>query len=123
MTNEWQYNDIPLSKFKVLTEPDPISGDIRQITDIAGKISEEIIRTQSDQIRNALIDLGWTPPEGLEVMPPTKLPANFRDHWLPKAVNCKIYGIRIDHLPLYDILAVAAHLFDLKALHVRKCDL
>ena len=62
MKNEWTYKDIPIHKFKVVTEPNLVTGEIKQITEIAGKITEEIIQTKSEQIRNALIDLGWTPP-------------------------------------------------------------
>ena len=60
--SNWSYKDIPISNYHVLTEPNPVTGEIKQITEIAGKITEEIIQTKSDQIRNALIDLGWTPP-------------------------------------------------------------
>ena len=112
---DWEYQDIPLSKFTVVTEPDLYSGEIKQITTIAGRIQEEIIRTKADQLRNALIDLKWIPPEGAEHVPPSKLPEDFRDYWLPKAKDCLFMGIHVDHLPLYDILAVLAHMFDLKA--------
>lgn len=61
--SDWSYDDIPISRYKVITEPNPVTGEIRQITKIAEKITEEIIQTKSEQIRNALIDLGWTPPE------------------------------------------------------------
>ena len=61
--NEWSYNDIPISDFKVTHEINAVSGEIAIITEIAGKIEREIIQSKSDQIRNALIDLGWTPPE------------------------------------------------------------
>ena len=63
MTNDWSYDDVPIGKFNIITEPNPVTGEIKQITDIAGKITEEIIQTKSEQIRNALIDLGWTPPD------------------------------------------------------------
>lgn len=62
MSDEWSYDDIPISKYSVLTEPNLYTGEIKQITKIAGKIQEEIIQTKSEQIRNALIDMGWTPP-------------------------------------------------------------
>jgi hypothetical protein len=61
--NNWSYEDIPLSKFNVVTTPNLVTGEIHQITRIAGKITEEIIQTKSEQIRNALIDLGWKPPD------------------------------------------------------------
>ncbi len=108
--SDWKYEDIPLNKYGVVTEPDLISGEIKQITTIAGKIQEEIIRTKSDQVRNALIDLGWTPPEGVEHVPPSPLPENFRDHWLPRVKDCRFFDIQADHLPLYDLFAVLAYL-------------
>ena len=58
----WGYKDIPISDYNVITEPNPVTGEIKQITTIAQRITEEIINTKSEQIRNALIDLGWTPP-------------------------------------------------------------
>lgn len=60
--SNWTYKDVPLSNYKIVTEPNLITGEIKIITEIMGKIQEEIIQTKSDQIRNALIDLGWTPP-------------------------------------------------------------
>ena len=65
MTTEWEYRDIPLGlrDYKVVTEPNLVTGEIKIITEMMGRIQEEIIQTKSDQIRNALIDLGWTPPE------------------------------------------------------------
>ena len=62
--SNWDYRDIPVGirDYKVVTEPYPVTGEIKIITEIMGKIEEEIIQTKSDQIRNALIDLGWTPP-------------------------------------------------------------
>ena len=62
MNDDWEIKDIPISNYNVITEPNPVTGEIKQITNIAGKITEEIIQTKSEQIRNALIDLGWTPP-------------------------------------------------------------
>lgn len=60
--DSWQYDDVPIGKFNITTTADKLSGEIRQITDIAGKITEEIIETKSEQIRERLIELGWTPP-------------------------------------------------------------
>ena len=60
--DSWQEKDIPISNFKVVAEPDPLTGEIKIITEIAGKIREEFLQTWNDQVRNALIDLGWTPP-------------------------------------------------------------
>ncbi len=38
-------------------------GLIKQTTEIGGQIIRTVINTQDEQIRNALIGLGWTPPE------------------------------------------------------------
>lgn len=63
--SNWKLEDIPLRlrNYKVVTEPNPLTGEIKIITEIMGKIQTEIIQTKSEQIRNALIDLGWTPPQ------------------------------------------------------------
>ena len=60
---DWEYQDIPISKFNVSHEINPVTGEIRLITDIMGKIQEEIIQSKSDQIQNALISLGWKHPD------------------------------------------------------------
>jgi len=60
--DSWQEKDIPISNFKITAEPDILTGEIKIITEIAGKIKEQYLQTFDDQVRNALIDLGWTPP-------------------------------------------------------------
>jgi hypothetical protein len=62
VTTEWSYKDVPISKFHVTHEINPLTGEIQLITDIAGKITREIIQSKSDQIQNALVSMGWTPP-------------------------------------------------------------
>jgi hypothetical protein len=62
MTKNWHYQDIPISNYSVTHEVNPINGEIKVITNIMGKIQEEIIQSKSDQIQNALVSLGWTPP-------------------------------------------------------------
>jgi hypothetical protein len=114
MSNDWELKDIPLPDFKysVITEPNPVTGEIKILTEIMGKIEEEIVATKADQVRNALIDLGWTPPEGKEHMPESKLPNGFdRDRYLIAAPECIFYGVRITEMPLHDLLACAAYLF------------
>ena len=112
MSNEWSYNDIPISDFKVITEPNLITGEIKQITEIAGKIQTEIIQTKSEQIRNALIDLGWKPPEGPEHVPESKLPESFeRERWLIAAHECHMYGVKLVDMSWHDLLAAAAFAF------------
>jgi len=61
--DEWSYNDIPISDFQVIAEPNLLTGEIKLITKIAGKIREEYFKTRDQQLHNALIDLGWTPPK------------------------------------------------------------
>ena len=61
--DDWKTEDIPISSFKVVAEPNPLTGEILIITQIAGKIREQYLQTWDDQVRNALIDLGWTPPQ------------------------------------------------------------
>jgi hypothetical protein len=107
----WSYKDIPIGDYSVVTEPNLVTGEIKQITTIAGRISEEIVQTKADQLRNALIDLGWTPPEGKEHIPESRLPAGFRDEWLPKAAECSLYGVFLKDLPLADLLSAAAFSF------------
>ena len=65
MSDNWEIKDIPmrLRDYKVVTEPNPVTGEIKIITEMMGRIEEEIVQTKSEQIRNALIDLGWTPPD------------------------------------------------------------
>jgi hypothetical protein len=70
MSEEWSYNDIPITDWTVLTEPNPADGTIRQVTRVAARTQEKLIQTQSDQVRNALIDMGWTPPAGTEIPRP-----------------------------------------------------
>ena len=61
--DNWSYSDIPISKFSVVAEPNPINGEIKIITNIAGKIREDYLQTWNDQVRNALITMGWKHPE------------------------------------------------------------
>jgi hypothetical protein len=61
--DNWQYDDIPISKFKVKAEPDSVTGEIKVITNIAGKIREQFLQTYNAEVRKALIDLGWFPPK------------------------------------------------------------
>ncbi|MCZ6501867.1 MAG: hypothetical protein O6945_05045 [Gammaproteobacteria bacterium] len=103
-------NDIPIGKYDVLTEANPLTGEIKQITRIAGKIQETIIQTKSDQIRNALIDLEWTPPEGKEHIPESKLPDGFRDHYMPKIAQTFYCDILIAEYPLHDLLSIVVSL-------------
>ena len=61
--DSWQTDDIPISQFQVIAEPNLLTGEIKLITTIAGRVQEEFIQTRDEQLRNALIDLGWKPPE------------------------------------------------------------
>jgi hypothetical protein len=42
------------------------AGLIEQTIDIAGSIHRRVLNTQEEQIRQALIALGWTPPDRLD---------------------------------------------------------
>ena len=67
-SNNWEITDIPLTNYSVVTEPDVITGEIMQVTKIMENVQKEIIQTKSEQIRNALIDLGWMPPDFAEAL-------------------------------------------------------
>ena len=63
MMDSWQFDDIPISQFKVVATSDALTGEIKMISEIAGKVREQFLQTYDDQVRNALIDLGWSPPK------------------------------------------------------------
>jgi hypothetical protein len=42
MKESFRYEDVPISDWSVLTEPNTLTGEIRQITTIAGKIQKTI---------------------------------------------------------------------------------
>ena len=60
--DSWQEDDIPISNFQVIAEPNLVTGEIKLITTIAGRVQEEFIQTRDEQLNNALIDLGWKQP-------------------------------------------------------------
>ncbi len=62
MDSNWTYNNIPLRDWDVKYGVNKATGEIQIITQIMGKIEIEIVQSKSDQLRNALIDLGWRPP-------------------------------------------------------------
>lgn len=111
MSDDWNMENIPIGKVKVVTEPNPVTGEIKQITNVMGQIQKQVIQTKSDQVRNALIDMGWTPPEGGEHIQETVLPDNFRERWLPLVAETQMYGKPIKDMPLLDILAIVAWAF------------
>lgn len=49
-------------QYKVKTQTSKHGLIESEVTDLAGKIRKMVINTQEAQIRQALIDLGWTPP-------------------------------------------------------------
>lgn len=62
--SNWEIQDIPTEfKFSIVAEPNPVNGEIKLITNMMGRIQEEYLQTWNDVVRNALIDLGWTPPK------------------------------------------------------------
>lgn len=62
--SDYLTRSIPFANFRVMAEPNILTGEIKLITQKAGEIYEEFLQTRDQQIRNALIDLGWTPPPG-----------------------------------------------------------
>ncbi len=60
--SDWAYHGIPVHDWDVNYGVNKVTGEIQIVTRILGKIETEIIQSKSDQLRNALIDLGWTPP-------------------------------------------------------------
>jgi hypothetical protein len=68
MTDNWSYNDVPISKFKVKAEPDTVTGEIKVITNIAGKIREQFLQTYNEQVGIALEELGWSSPDMTKAM-------------------------------------------------------
>lgn len=62
--SNWEITDIPMKlEVKLNYESDPITEEITLITELMGRMTEEIYSTREDHIRNGLIDLGWLPPE------------------------------------------------------------
>ncbi len=74
MASNWAYKNIPIRDWEVTYEANLVSGEIKLFTRIMAKIETEIIQSKSDQLRNALIDLGWTPP-GAPTVPVSELSA------------------------------------------------
>ena len=56
----------PGFKIQISIEP---NGDITQeTTGLAGEICRRVVRTEDQQIRKALVELGWAPPESGQVL-------------------------------------------------------
>lgn len=47
---------------------------VQETRDMVGRISKKIVETQDDQVRKALISLGWTPPSEKRLMEPQPAP-------------------------------------------------
>ena len=106
MADEWTVEDLPIGDFKVTTEPNPLSGEIRQITEIAGRIQERVIRTQANQTRNALIDLGWTPPANHVPQRPILEPAVLAEA-SSLSEHIKLKGMPLAELTRADLMVLA----------------
>ncbi len=63
MDSDWAYHGIPIRDWNVTYGVNQVTGEIQIMTQIMGKIETEIVNTKSDQLRNALVDLGWKHPE------------------------------------------------------------
>lgn len=106
MTDNWTIEDLPIGRFNVTTEPNPVTGEIRQITEIAGRIQERVIQTQALQARNALIDLGWTPPANQEPQRPVLDPAML-SLASAQAEHIKLKGVSLHELTRADLMVLA----------------
>lgn len=104
--NGWSINDLPIGDFKVTTEPNPITGEIKQITEVAGRIQERVIHTQANQTRNALIDLGWTPPASMEPQRPILEPALLAEA-SELSEHIKLQGTPLAELTRADLMVLA----------------
>ena len=80
--SNWDINDIPMTTRPKVDTSIGLQGEIEQITEVMGQQERFLIQTRSDHIRNALIDLGWTPPEG-DAEPASILGEEFREAWAP----------------------------------------
>ena len=61
MSDGFIIRDIPI-QVEVSTRANKETGVITQRHTVVGKIPEEMIHTKSEQLKQALIELGWTPP-------------------------------------------------------------
>lgn len=67
--SNWDLNGIRTHmEYKLNYEADPVTQEIKLITEIMGEVREEIYWTREEHIRNGLIDLGWLPPELAEAL-------------------------------------------------------
>lgn len=106
MVDEWKIEDLPIGEASVITEPNPITGEIKQIVGVAGKQQERIIQTMANQTRNALIDLGWTPPLGTEVQAPL-LPAALIAESEKLSRIIKLKDLKLCELTRADLMVLA----------------
>lgn len=89
---------------ETLTEPDSLRD----------ALSRYIIRTENQAIREALINLGWTPPKPAGVREEVEVPAVSRlpDHIVRKglalAKGATIYGVEMNKMSHNELVAVAA---------------
>lgn len=51
-------------KFKINTKVFPDGRIEQELVDLQGRIAREVMDTKDQQVRQALISLGWTPPGG-----------------------------------------------------------
>jgi hypothetical protein len=78
--SNWDINDIPMMVQPKVTTNVGLQGEIEQITEVLGQQERYLIQTRSDHIRNALIDMGWTPPDEY-AEPESILGEEFRAAW------------------------------------------
>lgn len=63
MNNDWSINNVTIPMPQIQSKADHDNGQISLVSEIAGRIMEEVIATKAAHVRARLIELGWTPPE------------------------------------------------------------
>jgi len=62
--DEWKMENIPVyDKINFRSQFDPEESHLELFCEIMGHITKESVRFKSQAIRDALIGMGWTPPE------------------------------------------------------------
>lgn len=62
MQKEWKIENIPVPDVKLYCELDKDTGILKVSEHIFGYVTEKIVELNSQAIREALIEMGWTPP-------------------------------------------------------------
>lgn len=105
--SNWSFQDIPIGKYEISTKVDALKGEIKQITNIAGQVTEEIYRVKSAQIHHGLLELGWIAPEH-EQVPEQMLPDAYYIQYESLIPECSFAGFSITDLSRRDLLIALA---------------